>query len=151
MKKMKWNWGTGIVLVMLGFMGFILYFVITMSANEKYHHDLVTEDYYAKEMAYQNEIDAVSNTHNLIEKIKSKKVPTGWLITFPKEFDTSKIKGTIALYRPSNKQLDFELPLIFTDYKLHIPDTHLIRGRWNITMEWVYQNEAFMYKEKIVY
>jgi len=151
MKKMKWNWGTGIVLVMLGFIVFILYFVITMSTNEKYNHDLVTEDYYAKEMAYQNEIDAVSNTHDLIEKIKSKKVPNGWLITFPIEFDTSKIKGTIAFYRPSNKQLDFELPLIFTDHKFHIPDTYLIGGRWNITMEWVYQNEAFMYKEKIMY
>ena len=89
---MKWNWGTGIVFVMLGFISFILYFVITMSTDEKFSHDLVTEDYYAKEIAYQNEIDAETNTQNLIEKIESKKVPTGWLIVFPTEFDTSKIK-----------------------------------------------------------
>ena len=67
------------------------------------------------------------------------------------EFDTSKIKGTIALYRPSNQQLDFELPLVFKDRKLHIPDKNLIGGRWNITIEWIYQDKAFMYKEKIVY
>ena len=70
---------------------------------------------------------------------------------FPQEFDTSKIKGTIALYRPSNQQLDFELPLVFKDRKLHIPDKNLIGGRWNITIEWIYQDKAFMYKEKIVY
>ena len=151
MKKMKWNWGTGIVLAMLGFIGFILYFVITMSTDEKYSHDLVTEDYYAKEMAYQNEIDAETNTHNLVEKIESKKVSDGWLITFPQEFDASKIKGTIALYRPSNQQLDFEVPLDFTDHEVRIPDKNLIGGRWNITMEWTYQDKAFMYKEKIVY
>ena len=151
MKKMKWNWGTGIVFVMLGFISFILYFVITMSTNKKYNHDLVTEDYYAKEMAYQNEIDAESNTHNLIENIESKKVPNGWLIRFPQEFETSKIKGTIALYRPSNKQYDFELPLVFKNHELHIPNNILIDGRWNITMKWVYQDKVFMYKEKIMY
>ncbi|MDB9954049.1 FixH family protein [Flavobacteriaceae bacterium] len=148
---MKWNWGSGIVLAMLGFIGFILYFVITMSTDEKYSHDLVTEDYYAKEMAYQNEIDAEKNTHNLVEKIESKKVLDGWLITFPTEFDTSKIMGTIALYRPSNQQLDFEAPLVFTDHQVHIPDKNLIDGRWNITMEWTYQDKVYMYKEKIVY
>ena len=148
---MKWNWGTGIVFVMLGFMGFILYFVITMSTDEKYSHDLVTEDYYAKEMVYQNEIDAETNTYNLVEKIESKKVSDGWLITFPTEFDTSKIKGTLALYRPSNQQLDFEVPLNFTDHEVRISDRNLIGGRWNITMEWTYQDKAFMYKEKIVY
>ena len=39
-----------------------------MSTNKKYSHDLVTEDYYAKEMAYQNEIDAESNTHSPDQK-----------------------------------------------------------------------------------
>lgn len=148
---MKWNWGKGIVLAMLGFIGFILYFVITMSTDKKYSHDLVTEDYYAKEMAYQKEIDAETNTENLVGKIDSKKVSDGWLITFPTEFDTSKVKGTLAFYRPSNQQLDFEVPLVFTDHEVRIPDKNLIGGRWDITIEWVYQEKMFMYKEKIVY
>ena len=148
---MKWSWGKGIVLAMLGFIGFILYFVITMSTDKKYSHDLVTEDYYAKEMAYQKEIDAETNTENLVGKIDSKKVSDGWLITFPTEFDTSKVKGTLAFYRPSNQQLDFEVPLVFTDHEVRIPDKNLIGGRWDITIEWVYQEKMFMYKEKIVY
>ena len=57
-KIMKWNWGTGIVIGMLSFMSFILYLVITMSTDKNYSHDLVTDDYYAKEMVYQNEINA---------------------------------------------------------------------------------------------
>ena len=40
---MKFNWGTGIVIAIMAFMGFILYFVITMSTNNSYSHDLVTE------------------------------------------------------------------------------------------------------------
>ena len=76
---MKWNWGTGLTLGMICFIGFILYFVITMSTDKKYSHDLVTESYYAKEMMYQTEIDAETNTTLLSERLVSKKVANGWL------------------------------------------------------------------------
>ena len=148
---MKWNWGTGIALAILSFISFILYFVITMSTDKKYSHDLVTEEYYAKEMAYQNEIDAETNTQNISGKIDSRKVSNGWQITFPEEFDPSKINGIISLYRPSNQQLDFELPLVFNEHQFRIPDKNLIGGRWNITIQWTYEEKTYMYKQKIVY
>lgn len=148
---MKWNWGTGIIFAILSFISFILYFVITMSTDKKYSHDLVTDDYYAKEMVYQTEIDAETNTHNLTEKIDSKKVSNGWQITFPKKFESTKTKGTIALYRPSNQQLDFEIPLAFVGSKMHIPHKRFVRGRWNITIQWTYEGKLYLYKQKIVY
>ena len=151
MKTMKWNWGTGIILAILSFISFILYFVITMSTNKKYSHDLVTDDYYAKEMLYQNEIDAETNTHKLIEKIDSKKNSNGWQITFPNELEATKIKGTIALYRPSNQQLDFEIPLAFIGNKVHISHKKFVSGRWNITIQWTYEGKSYLFKQKIVY
>ena len=47
---MKLNWGTGIVLAFIGFIAFILYFVINVITNDKYNHDLVIEDYYKAEI-----------------------------------------------------------------------------------------------------
>jgi hypothetical protein len=148
---MKWNWGTGLVLAMIGFISFILYFVITMSTDQKYSHDLVTEEYYAKEMVYQQEIDAETNTNNLNTKIGSKKVKEGWLVTFPDDLDPSKLIGTVFLYRPSNQQLDFDIPMELSSADLLIPDNRLIGGRWNITIDWTYDNTSYMYKEEIVY
>lgn len=148
---MKWNWGTGIVVGMLAFMSFILYFVITMSTNEKYSHDLVTEEYYAKEMMYQTEIDAETNTYNLKDKIKSTKNNEGWSIVFPKELEPSKIKGKVFLYRPSNEKLDFDLPLNLTSSNLLIPDNKMLDGRWNITIEWIYEGTPYLYKKQITY
>ena len=55
---MKINWGTGIVLAFIGFITFILYFVFRMSTDDRANHDLVTEEYYKKELSYQQEIDA---------------------------------------------------------------------------------------------
>ncbi|MFD1063982.1 FixH family protein [Winogradskyella litorisediminis] len=148
---MKWNWGKGIVLGMLAFMTFILYMVITMSTDKNYSHDLVTEEYYAKEMAYQTEIDAETNMQYLSTKITGKKTPEGWLLNFPKELETQMITGNVFLYRPSNKKLDFELPLKLSGQNLVIPDNMLLDGRWNITIAFKFQDKNYLYKESITY
>lgn len=148
---MKWNWGKSLVVGMLAFMSFILYMVITMSTDKKYSHDLVTESYYAKEMAYQTEIDAETNTNALKEKIQGKKTTEGWLLSFPSELNPAKITGKVFLYRPSNKQLDFDFPLVLSGSNLLIPDKQLIDGRWNITVEFEYDNTSYLYKKSIVY
>lgn len=54
--KIKFNWGTGIVIAMVLFMTFILTFVYK-SLTPQYTHDLVSEDYYKDELLYQKEID----------------------------------------------------------------------------------------------
>lgn len=148
---MKWNWGKGIVVGMISFMAFILYMVITMSTDKKYSHDLVTEEYYAKEMKYQTEIDAETNANLLEGEINGILTPEGWLLTFPASIDASSIKGTVSLYRPSNELLDFEMPLAITDGKQLIPDHKLIAGRWNITITWSDGDQDYMYKKSISY
>ena len=125
--------------------------VIKMSTNEKFSHDLVTEEYYKKELAYQEEIDAEENLNDFSEEIKGIKVTNGWQITFPEEIDASQIEGTVFLYRPSNKQLDFDLPIEVSGSNLLIPDERLLDGRWNITMDWKYNAKKYLYKASISY
>ncbi len=148
---MKINWGTGLVIGMVLFIAFILFFVIKMSTDDKYSHDLVTQDYYKKEMVYQQEIDAQQNSKDLSEKISGERVSDGWLIHFPTSFDPARIEGTVFLYRPSNEQLDFDFPLVLSGSNLLIPDNRLLDGRWNITIAWNYEGEQYLHKESIVY
>ena len=148
---MKWNWGKGLVVGMLCFMGFILYLVITMSTNKKYSHDLVTEEYYAKEMAYQDEIDQESNLKTLSKTITGKRTTEGWLLRFPEEINDTNSKGTVFLYRPSNQKLDIDFPMVLSGSNLLIPDDRLIDGRWNITIQWKTQGKPYLYKKSIVY
>ncbi len=148
---MKINWGTGIVIGMVLFIGFIMFMVITMLTDEEYSHDLVTEAYYEKELKYQQEIDAEKNTHLLSEQIQGKKVNGGWLLSFPKEIDPTIIEGNVFLYRPSNKRLDFNIPIVLSNSQLLIPDERLLGGRWNITVDWDYEGKHFMYKKSIHY
>lgn len=148
---MKINWGTGIVIGLAAFIAFILFFVIKMSIDDTYSHDLVVEEYYKQELVLQQEIDAKNNMKLLSENIAGKKTPEGWLLTFPKEIFPEKVSGTISLYRPSNKKLDFEIPLQLSNPNVLIPDEHLVHGRWNISVHWEYEGKAYLYEEKIVY
>ena len=73
---MKFNWGTGIVITIIAFIAFIMYFVITMSTDNAYSHDLVTDKYYQEELNYQEEINAEKNAKKLSENIKIEGVGT---------------------------------------------------------------------------
>ncbi|WP_103864163.1 FixH family protein [Aquimarina sp. I32.4] len=148
---MKINWGTSIILAFIGFISFILYFVIKMNINQNYQHDLVTEDYYKKELAFQDEINAEENSKTLTNDITIKKKDEGLVISFPKDKNYNDIKGTIFLYRPSNKKLDIKIPISLSNSTFVIKDQELLDGRWNITVDWKYQGISYLFKKSITY
>jgi hypothetical protein len=148
---MKINWGTAIVLAFIGFISFIMYFVISMNFNDKYNHDLVTEDYYKEELGYQDDINKQNNAQALDQDITYEKTSEGLVFKFPENFDTKKITGKVFLYRPSNKQLDFETPISLSESYLLVPDKRLLDGRWNITIDWQYNETSYLFKKSIVY
>lgn len=148
---MKINWGTGLVIGMALFIAFILFFVIKISTQDKYDFDLVTEDYYKKELVFQKEMDDQTNSNSLKTNIKGKKTAEGWMLTFPESIDFSKVTGTVFLYRPSNKKLDFIMPLKLSSSTLLIPDDRMVAGRWNTIVQWSVDGEDYLFKEEIVY
>jgi len=138
-------------LAFIGFISFIMYFVISMNTNKKYEHDLVTEDYYNAELEFQNDIDKEVNSRNLAENVTWTKTSDGIQILFPESLNINKIKGKVFLYRPSNKQLDFETTISLSNHNLLIPDKRLLDGRWNIKIDWQYNGNKYLYKKEIVY
>lgn len=148
---MKINWGTGIVIAFVLFIGFILYFVIRTFTMPEYQHDLVDEEYYKTELKYQEEIDKQNNVKNLDEKFTFVKNDEGLEIKFPSNFNADNTKGIVTFYRPSNKVLDFEISIIITDGKLLIPKEKLIDGNWNVTIDFVSESKEYLYKKSLTY
>ncbi len=147
---MKINWGTGIVIAFALFMTFILYFVFEVQSNSKYDNDLVVEEYYKHDSHFQEEMARIQNAHDLQQK------PSivydngeGVKIAFPAQFESDKIKGNVLLYRPSNKKFDFNTSIALTNSALVIPQNKLIKGRWDINMEWQYAGKKYLTKEVI--
>lgn len=148
---MKINWGTGIVLAFIGFIAFILYFVLSMNFNDKYNHQLVTDDYYKQELEYQDDIDKVNNSKTLEKDISYTKTKQGLVFKFPENLDPKKIAGKVFLYRPSNEHLDFETQISISESYLLVPDKRLLDGRWNISIDWQYNGKSYLYKKSIIY
>ncbi len=148
---MKINWGTGMVLAMIGFISFIMFFVIKMSTNDKYQHDLVTEDYYQQELKVQGNMEREQKGNKLSQNIRLKQTEEGILIIFPDSLNISDITGKVFLYRPSNKQFDFEIPISLSNQNLLIPDNRLLDGRWNLIIDWQYQGTSYRFKRDIRY
>jgi nitrogen fixation protein FixH len=147
--KIKFNWGTGIVIAFGLFMTFILYFVVEVQSNSKYDNDLVVEEYYKHDARFGEEMQRSQNAQNLAQKPTIVLTSEGAEIRFPATFVPNKIKGIVSLYRPSNKKFDFEIPISISESTLLIPKKSLIDGRWDINMEWQYEGKAYLTKEII--
>ncbi len=146
---MRINWGTSIVIAFALFISFILYFVIKVQSNSKYDNELVVDEYYKKDAKFGAEMLRVQNAADLSEK-PAITVSNGEVsIVFPKIYDANKITGKVSLYRPSNKKLDFEIPLSLTNSALLIPKRSLVGGRWDITMDWQYEGKLYTSKEDL--
>ena len=147
---MKINWGTAIVIAFGLFISFILYFVVKVQSDSKYDNDLVVEEYYKHDAKFGDEMERVQNAEDLVSKPVINIVDEGVTIVFPATLAPKNIKGKVSLYRPSNKKLDFEIPISLSDATtLLIPKKSLAGGRWDINMEWQYEGKSYLTKETI--
>lgn len=63
----NFTWGHGVIVALGCFIAFIL-FMIFIFPNGQQNSELITDDYYEEELAYQNVIDAKNNADKLTEK-----------------------------------------------------------------------------------
>lgn len=140
---MKFNFGTGIVIAIGLFMIFILQYVIRVQVDAKYDNQLVTENYYQQEVEVDSRREREMEALKLDEQVTIYSTTDGIKITFPQSFDYNKIHGKIFLYRPSNQQLDFDTLISLSSSNLLIPNTNLVDGRWDIVVEWNYNDVSY--------
>ena len=148
---MKINWGTAVVIAFGLFMSFILYFVFKVQSDAQYDNDLVVEKYYLKEQSFDKDMKKEQNAHDLKENVTFISNENGIEVTFPKDFDITKIKGKVSLYRPSNKKLDFDTQLSLSSPHLLIPKSNLVGGLWDISVDWTYEGKEYLSKKSIYF
>lgn len=122
------NWGKGIIIAMALFMGFILTLVITLMRQDV---DLEIDDYYNKELAYNEQYNAQQNYMDGTEKITFNVTTDSLFVIFPKDLQTGAAK--IQLQRPNNKQQDAVFDVQASD-KVYIPTKSLPKGVFNCTI-----------------
>ncbi len=144
---MKFNWGHGIILViLLSIAGFLT--LVFISTNERI--DMVTEDYYPKELKYEDQIDKIKNYNALAKKVKVS-IGESLQIQFPDNIaDASGITGLVHLYRPSDKDLDIEEEIKLNKaYSMSIPKQNLKNGKYELIIEWQANGQPYLTKQTV--
>ncbi len=144
---MKLNWGFNIAAF---YIFFVLVLLIVVFIFMRQDVGLVTNDYYAKEIVYQEEIDKSNRTKGLTEQIDITVEPAQIKFSFPKMFSSGDIGGTIHFYRPSNKEKDFVSNIVTDSSRIQIIETSkLEKGLWKVKIDWSVKNVSY-FNEKIV-
>jgi len=102
------NWGTKILILYLAFVGLIVTLVVTCLNNDT---ELEYSDYYAREIKFQDQIDANKNALSLATPIDYEVKVEGVEIKLPAEIISGSPTGSIHFMRPSDSKLDKMVPL----------------------------------------
>lgn len=139
---MKMNWGKGLTLAMLLFIGFIV--TLTWIKLSKVS-DLEDENYYEREINYEQEIQAQRNA-NAFEKISIGNDDKFLIFTIPTEIQMQN--ATVKFIRPSDKKLD--KTFLFENSKtLLISKGELKAGKYKLEITYQIDGKDCLVKEEI--
>ena len=145
---MKWNWGTGIFIVIVLFLGACVAFIF-YAQHQKVN--MVEEDYYPKELRYEEKLVKMRNANALTEQLQVKLDRSNLVMQFPVDFHGKKLTGNINIYRPSDEKLDIILPVSAdTSLTQAIPLNRLSKGRYVVKVDWSSGGKEF-YKEQDIF
>jgi hypothetical protein len=141
------NWGHKILIVYAVFVAGILFLVFKSSSQKM---DLVTTDYYAKELKYQQKIDETNRVNALSAPVLYEIKNSEMVIHFPKDFSGKKLSGEAVLYCPSDENKDVKYPFSIQDAPVIIPLPPVHKGLYELHLTWQTGGYNYYFEKKIV-
>lgn len=142
---MNWGWKIAIVLAiyMTGIIS-VVWYTMTLDVN------LVAEDYYQQELAYEEQIDRMKNSEALENRptVNFSSDRNYVILTFPKEL--YPVKGLITFFRPSDFKQDRKFKLELDDENQQgFVTASLKPGLWRAKVLWEKDGKSY-YDEFVI-
>jgi len=145
MKKLSWGTKLGIM-ASLYVVGVLIF--VGFSTTQKIN--LVSKDYYPKEIQYESQIQKIKNAQQLAEPVLISQKNQNIHVQFPENM-IEGVEGKIILYRPADYEKDFKVNIALNDSGVQeINSAQLLRGRYTIKLDWKHNNIPY-YKEEAIY
>lgn len=147
---MKFTWAHAAILIPSTIVVVFTTVLIRSMADER-KTELVTDDYYAKEIQFQDQLDRVKNALAYETDFTWEKENDHWVLGLRGSFDIQEIVGTLTLYRPSDSKLDFDLPILLNeDYEQRVPNSKFVKGKYQVQVFWTVDGKE-CYLEKNIF
>lgn len=128
---------------------FLTFFVVVAVRN---HDDLVSSDYYEREVRFQTQLDSMNRSRDIAAQtaIKFEPAASSILITLPAD-KTESASGTVHLYRPSDARLDREFSLALDATGMQRVDTkNLPEGLWKVRVNWTSNGADYFLDQSVL-
>lgn len=131
---MKLNWGHGIFITMVIFVIMMTSFMVRAFHNQE---ELVTEEYYAEELKYQDRIDHMTNATEAGEAMRTEVAAGTLVLIFPSRFAGKPITGSVHLLKPNDSRADRTVELVVDNAGQCALDTHdWMKGVYHVQVDW---------------
>lgn len=144
---MKLHAGHAVIVVMAIFILIMTQFMVRAYQNQE---SLVAEDYYAKEIRYQEQIDKLHNTSALEEAVRIEALPGRLVIDFPQTMRGQAITGELFLMRPSDARSDLRIPVAADANGRFTVDTgEQLKGAYMVQLEWQAGGTSYLTEDSV--
>ena len=135
------NWGKGITVALIAFIAFITTLGVKMMRADA---DLVSEDYYIKEVAYGSEIVAQSNAIKSHASLKKEISQDGVMLSLS---STEVESGTVKIRRANDPNMDINLKL--EGKNIFVDQNQLKKGKYELVIDWSHRNKAYQLRDEL--
>ncbi len=136
-----------------GFFVVAILFIVTFIAFAmRQREDLVSADYYEREVRYQSRLDSMNRSQALAAQTVVTFEPAQQVIviTLPPA-QTQGATGNIHLYRPSDARLDRNVPLALDAAGIQRLDAKDLRdGLWKVRLKWNVGGKEYFVDQPVI-
>ncbi|MEO9532986.1 MAG: FixH family protein [Crocinitomicaceae bacterium] len=140
------NWGKGITIAIVLFMGFIISFVVRAFNRDS---DLISDNYYEEGLNYEKKVESENNYKLLDSTISIRKEEEGIKISFPTEMKIID-QGKITFYRPQSKKYDrsFILELDRNNEQI-LAYENFREGFYQVSISWESNKKTYLFEQDL--
>jgi hypothetical protein len=141
------NWGYKILALYLSFVALI---VTLMVRSYGHTTQLEYKDYYAREIRFQEQLDAMHNAEAMPVQVGIDISTSSITLAFPAELSKSGITGEVILLRPSDSNLDRTFTLApDANGGQMIPVTALAKGAYKLQLKFSAAGKPYFIEKTI--
>lgn len=136
----------------------IAFFVIAISFLVSYtiwamrqREDLVSPDYYEKEVRYQRQLDSMNRSTSIATQVAVTFEPARRQIVITLPAGLMASQGDIYLYRPSDARLDRQFPLALdAEGRQRLDAKDLPAGYWKVRVRWMAGGQEYYLDQAVI-
>ena len=142
------SWGYRITILTLGFVFFMTFLVISAFRQ---NFDLVTEDYYGRELQFEAQIEKQKNQQGLKDSLTCVVSENNVIIKYPEEFRGKDIRGEILFFRPSDAKKDVKRAIVSASNGIQVLTGDLFsKGMYKAQLDYVVEGKKYYYEKSIM-